>query len=148
MQSVELNQSVEVLQTAISPVALVSGVGLLVLSMTNRFNRTTERARALSTQMHEPQVENPDRIAVQVRILYRRSQILLLAINFALFSVLFVSLLIVLLFSIYLLGLDVRIWVIGLFTLSLICLVVSILLFIRDMSLSLKALHEELRGRI
>ncbi|KAF0248112.1 MAG: hypothetical protein FD167_2491, partial [bacterium] len=37
MQTSEVNEITKILQTAISPVVLISGIGLLVLSMTNRF---------------------------------------------------------------------------------------------------------------
>ncbi|MEB3360322.1 MAG: DUF2721 domain-containing protein [Synechococcales bacterium] len=140
------NELVEILQTAISPVVLVSGIGLLILSMTNRFGRTTDRLRSLIKQINQANYDHTERIAAQIRILYWRSRLLLLAISFALASVLFVSLLVVTLFSIYLLGLGLEGVVVGLFIISLMCLVTSVLLFIQDMSLSLKALREELRG--
>jgi len=38
-------QLITALQTVISPVVLISGVGMLVLSMTNRFSHATDRAR-------------------------------------------------------------------------------------------------------
>ncbi|MGF1499463.1 MAG: DUF2721 domain-containing protein [Elainellaceae cyanobacterium] len=140
------NELVQILQTAISPVVLVSGIGLLILSMTNRFGRTTDRLRSLVKQIHQANYDHAERIAAQIRILYWRSRLLLLAISFALASVLFVSLLVVTLFGIYLLNLGLESLVVGLFIVSLICLVTSVLLFIQDMSLSLKALREELRG--
>lgn len=140
------NELVQILQTAISPVVLVSGIGLLILSMTNRFGRTTDRLRSLVKQIHQANYDHAERIAAQIRILYWRSRLLLLAISFALASVLFVSLLVVTLFGIYLLNLGLESLVVGLFIISLICLVTSVLLFIQDMSLSLKALREELRG--
>lgn len=148
VEPAEMNQVVAVLETAISPVVLVSGIGLLILSMTNRFARTTDRVRVLSKQMKSDDYEYANRTAIQIRILYQRSRILLLAISFALLSVLFVSCLVVLLFGVYLIGIDLHHLVIGLFVVSLVCLVISIILFIRDMSLSLKALREEVRGRV
>lgn len=148
MQPIELSELIRILQTAISPIALVSGIGLLVLSMTNRFAHTTDRARFLVSQVREAEHEGKERIANQIRILYKRSRVLLLAISFALASVLFASLLIISLFSLYLLQVTLQSLVIGLFVISLICLVISVSLFIQDMSLSLKALREELRGRL
>ena len=40
-----------ILQTAIGPVILVSGVGLLILSMTNRLGRAIDRARIFGGQL-------------------------------------------------------------------------------------------------
>jgi hypothetical protein len=149
----EFQQSalIEVLQTAISPVVLVSGIGLLILSMTNRFAHTTDRIRILLKSLHEDaefDEQNYHRRAVQIRILYRRSRILLLAISLALGSILFVSLLVTALFTTFFVNIDLQGTVIMLFTVSLLCLVASIVLFIQDMSLALKALTEELRGQM
>lgn len=139
---------IQILQTAISPVTLISGVGLLVLSMTNRFARTTDRARELArTARHE----SPDLAAnlhVQIRILYRRSRILLYAISLALTSVFFISLVIVSLFVGSVLNLDQHIWIGMLFTLSLLSLAASLALFIHDMTLALQALKLELKDHL
>jgi hypothetical protein len=40
MPTTPLNEIVPVLQVAIGPVILISGVGLLLLTMTNRLSRT------------------------------------------------------------------------------------------------------------
>jgi hypothetical protein len=69
---------------------------------------------------------------------------LLLAIAFALGSVLLAALLIVTLFANYLFDTTFRGSIIVFFSLSLISLVLSLILFIRDMTLSLRALHEDL----
>jgi hypothetical protein len=149
----EFQQSalIQVLQTAISPVVLVSGIGLLILSMTNRFAHTTDRIRILLKSLHddtEIDQQNYHRRKAQIRILYRRSRILLLAISLALGSILFVSLLVTALFTTFFVNIDLQGTVIMLFTVSLLCLVASIVLFIQDMSLALKALTEELRGQM
>lgn len=48
MKMLEIDQVTSVLQMSISPVALVSGVGLLLLSMTNRVGRTTPHQGAVA----------------------------------------------------------------------------------------------------
>lgn len=139
---------IQILQTAISPVTLISGVGLLVLSMTNRFARTTDRARELARAARR---ESPDLAAnlhVQIQILYRRSRLLLYAISLALASVFFISVVIVSLFIGSVLNLDQHIWIGLLFTLSLISLTASLALFIRDMTLALQALKLELKDHL
>ncbi len=137
---------IRVLQTAVSPVVLISGVGLLVLSMTNRFSRTTERARDLLAHRAVAGSAEHTRLDVQIQILYRRSRLLLLSTSLALMSVLLAALLVVALFFAYLAGMNLSSVIIGLFVLSLACLVASLLFFIRDMTLGLRALREELRG--
>jgi len=149
MPILEQSVLIQVLQTAISPVVLVSGIGLLILSMTNRFAHTTDRIRLLIKQLEDSNYDEQDhRRRVQIRILYRRSRVLLLAISLALASILFVSLLVTALFSTFFINIDLQGTVIILFTVSLLCLVASVVLFIQDMSLALKALTEELRGQV
>jgi hypothetical protein len=68
-----------------------------------------------------------------------------LATTLALGSVLIAALLIVTLFANYLFGTTFRGLIVVLFALSLLSLVLSLILFIRDMSLSLIALQEDLQ---
>ena len=45
MFATTLHEIVPVLQVATGPVILISGIGLLLLTMTNRLGRTIDRAR-------------------------------------------------------------------------------------------------------
>jgi hypothetical protein len=143
-----MNALIQILQTSISPVTLISGVGLLVLSMTNRFARTTDRARELARVARTDPHGMAESLHVQIQILYRRSRLLLLAISLALTSVFFISVLIVSLFVGSVLGFDQPIWISALFTLSLLSLTASLVLFIRDMTLALQALKLELQEHL
>jgi hypothetical protein len=140
----EEQQFVSVLQAVISPVVLISGVGMLVLSMTNRFSHASNRVRALAEAWRKSE-HLRGQIAPQIRILNRRLRILLTAIALGLGSVLLTSLLIVTLFANYLFDVSLRGLVIAFFALTLLTLVSSLALFIRDMTLALAALDEELR---
>lgn len=137
-----MDEFIRTLQLAITPVTLISGVGLLVLSMTNRFAHMADRARSLAQQARQTPEAG---LAQQMRILYRRSQILLVAISLALASVFFVGLLIIGLFASPIMGLDIHIAGGILFALSLGSLILALALFILDMTLSLHALQVELK---
>jgi hypothetical protein len=102
----------------------------------------------LNDQIDHASPQEAVAITRQITILYRRSRILLFAIGFALGSVLLAGLLVISLFAIHFFRTDLQDVIVVLFVLSLICLVIGVLFFIRDMSLSLQALREELRGRI
>ena len=47
MPFLTLTELIPILQIAVGPVILISGVGLLLLSMTNRLGRAIDRARIL-----------------------------------------------------------------------------------------------------
>src|SRR5512143_3110644 len=86
------------LQVAIGPVVLVSGIGLLILSMTNRLGRVIDRGRTLARELSELPPEGQVRIEAQLHILVRRAEYLRRAITAASVSVLLAALLIILLF--------------------------------------------------
>jgi hypothetical protein len=138
------DQLVPTLQAVISPVVFVSGVGMLVLSMTNRFSHASNRMRALAEAWRKSE-ERRGQITPQIHILNRRLRLLLAAIALGLGSILVTALLIIALFANYLLEAGLRWLIILLFSLSLLALVCSLALFIRDMTLALAALEEELR---
>ncbi len=134
------------LQLAIGPVIFISGVGLLLLTMTNRFGRVIDRTRALASRLRRS--SEPDRAygILQIDILYRRIRNLRRSITFTAGSVFFVSVLMIVLFLAALLGLDWAVPVTGLFAGALACLTVGVALFIYDFHLSLSALDFELEA--
>jgi len=147
MPQSSLNQIIPVLQVAIGPVILISGVGLLLLTMTNRLGRAIDRSRALTTELAKLTGSDHKHTLEQIKIIYRRARLLRLSITFASFSVLLVSVLIVTLFIAAWSHSDAP-WLNGLlcvlFITCLTSLFVSLVAFICDINLSLHALKLEL----
>ena len=144
MSTTSFTQLVPILQLAVGPVILISGVGLLLLTMTNRFGRVLDRSRLLVRELPA----SPDDAAAvrgQIEILHRRAGILRLAVILGSTTVLLVAVLILVLFIAALLGLEVGWLVVALFSLSQIALIGSMLAFIRDTNLSLAAVRLELK---
>jgi hypothetical protein len=144
MNYFSVTELIPVLQTAIGPVILISGIGLLLLTMTNRLGRAIDRARILDAQL--PKIPDPDRErkTAQLSILWQRARIIQLAITLASTSALCAALLIVLLFLTALFQLEAA-WLISLiFILCLVALIGSLLFFIQDVNQSLSALRLEL----
>ena len=132
-----------VLQASISPVALVSGVGLLLLSQTNRLGRVMDRLREVLDQRRA--AKTPDmHLDQQVTVLHRRARILRGAIGWAVLCMLLASLLVLLLFSTAAMGARLELLVIAMFAASLCSLIVSLVMFMLDMNLALRAVEEEL----
>lgn len=135
---------IPILQVAIGPVILISGVGLLLLSMTNRFGRVIDRSRQLSRALHDANDLDRARIAAQLQILSTRAHLVRLAITLAAISLLLAAILIIVLFLTALMGLETVEVLAGLFIACMAFLIVSIVVFIRDINLSLAALKLEL----
>ena len=139
-----LTDLVPTLQLAIGPVILISGVGLILLSMTNRFGRVIDRSRILTEDLRRaPRTVRP-KIMAQLRILSRRARIVRAAIALAGLSVLLAAILVITLFLGALLELAMTVIIVILFILCMLSLIVSLLLFIQDISLSLEAFWLEM----
>lgn len=140
-----LQEIVPLLQIAIGPVILISGVGLLLLSMTNRFGRLVDRSRLLSKEMRSETATEKIRTKAQVDILYRRARWMRAAIWLASMSVLCAASLIIALFAAAWFNWAAAWVVAGIFVVCLLNLIGSVLAFLYDIHLSLVALKLELR---
>jgi hypothetical protein len=144
MAGTSLHELIPVLQVAVGPVILISGVGLLLLSLTNRFGRAADRSRQLAREMRDSQGEEKRRLAAQVENLYQRAGLIQTAIVFATTSLLLVALLIIVLFIAALMKLEAGFLISVLFICCMLTLIASLATFIRDINLSLMALKLEL----
>ncbi len=135
-----LAELIPILQMAVGPVILISGVGLLLLSMTNRFGRVIDRSRQLTEAMRQTAPGDRERLARQVEILLRRARLVRLAITLASVSVLLAAMLIIALFLAALLHLEIGFVVAVLFIVCMGALITSLLVFIADINVSLAAL--------
>ena len=138
-----LNELIPVLQVAIGPVILISGVGLVLLTLTNRYARTIDRSRQLVRELRELAGADRERLEGQIRILYRRARLIRLSITLAGVSVLLASVLIIVLFLTALLKLEVGLLISVLFIACMVSLIGSLGAFIWDLNLSLGALKLE-----
>jgi hypothetical protein len=144
MQSLSVAQLIPVLQTAVSPTILISGVGLLLLTMTNRLARTIDRARATARELADASKQERSEGREQIRILWKRARLIRLSIALASTSALFAAILIIALFLTALLHLEC-VWLIStLFIICLASLIGSLAVFIHDINLALAALKLEL----
>lgn len=132
------------LQLAIGPVILISGVGLLLLSMTNRFARVIDRSRLTARELQLATGADRDRLLAQLRVLATRARITRAAIALAACSVLLAALLIIGLFLGSLLQVNVAVTIVIVFVLCLVSLIASLILFISDINVSLRALWLEM----
>lgn len=139
----ELKDLVPILQIALGPVILVSGVALLLLSMTNRFGRVIDRSRQLAHELHTVAPEHRPSVIQQIHILMKRARIVRAAIVMAALSVLLAALMIIVLFIHALLQLGYALPITILFCACMVCLIAALVLFIYDIELSLKALKLE-----
>jgi hypothetical protein len=134
-----ISQLIPTLQIAIGPVVLISGIGLLILSMTNRFGRVIDRGRILARELAQVPAQDQVHIDAQLQILTRRAEYLRRAITAASVSVLLAAVLIIALFITAVLNVEDA-WLIGLlFICSMGALIFSLVSFLQDLNESLLA---------
>lgn len=140
-----LNDLIPILQVSIGPVILISGVGLLLLTMTNRFGRIIDRSRQFCDRLitgndsdqHKKSIEN------QLKVLLRRANIVRTAIALAGLSAFLAALLIIVLFLNSLLQLGFILFISILFSICMLCLIGSLIFFIADINISLTVIKLE-----
>lgn len=134
-----------VLQTAIGPVILISGLGLILLTTTNRLGRTIDRVRILVELLPAATAAKRDKIESQLAILWRRARLIRMAILLASLSALFAAILIIVIFFTALWGWETGLLIGGLFIVCMLCVSGSLIYVILDINQSLAALKLELK---
>ena len=133
---------IKFLQSSISPIALISGIGLILLTLTNRLGRTTDRSRDIVKQLRERSTKKEkQRRVVQLNILYRRSKFLRISIVSISFSILTSTLIIPILLVMNLLTIDLSTIGIFIFMLSIFGIIIAAIFLFIDVMWSLKALQ-------
>lgn len=144
MTGLTLSELIPVIQTAIGPVILISGVGLLLLSLTNRYGRINDRARSLIRELPDSSTVQREQVLLQLGIIERRARVIRMAIILATTSVLLAGLLIIALFAAALLRVEAGVVIVLLFMLCIASLVASLIMFLIELQTSLNALAVEL----
>ena len=141
----DIQSLVNILQASIAPCVLVSGLGLLLLSMTNRLARSIDRCRQLNDELQLANEEEAENLRRQVAILYERCLLLRTSIGFNIASVFFASLIVLLIFSMSIFRLNLSVIVELIFAFSLLSLISSLIFLFLDIRKGLNSLRIEIK---
>lgn len=139
-----LSVLISILQMAVGPVIVISGVGLLLLSMTNRFGRVIDRSRLIAEGMRRAAPDARHRLSRQLDVLLHRARLIRISIILAATSVLLAACLIISLFIAALMDWEIGLLVAVLFIACMSSLIGSLIVFIGDINVSLTALKLEI----
>jgi hypothetical protein len=133
MQSSTTTDIAHVIQLAVAPVFLFSGIAAMLSVLTNRLGRVIDRARQFETEYHDlpagtERHEMRDRLAT----LSQRSRLINLAITLCTLAALLICVVIVTLFLAALLQVSASRWIAGLFILAMLALVGGLISFLRE----------------
>lgn len=125
-----------VIQLAVAPVFLLSGVGVTLTVLTNRLARIIDRARVLEGRLSSHPTLPHEKERVELKLLARRAHIVHLAITLTTTCALLIALLIVGLFLGAFLEIDLSKVIGGLFVVAMLALIGALIQFLREIYLA------------
>lgn len=133
------------IQLSITPVILITGLGSLLLTMTNRLGRIVDRTRILAGQARTSAGEERAHIESQLRIMFGRARLVRIAVSLATLSMFVSGLLVVAIFLSAVTGVKAGAVLLGLFVAAIGLLLGALVYFLRDINVTLRALGLEVR---
>jgi hypothetical protein len=134
------SQSVEVahlIQVALTPIFLISAIGVTLNVLTNRLARIVDRARAMEERLLRPDdVPDSRDLDGNLKILARRSRWINAAITLITLSALCIALVVVMLFVNAFLRWDLSAFIAGMFILSMLTLAAALLAFLIEVRIA------------
>lgn len=127
-----------VIQLALAPVFLLTGVGITLTVLTNRLARVVERARSL--EQSASATDDPLH-QWELEVLARRARLMNRAITLSTVCALLVSLVVVALFVDAYVALDLSAPVALMFVVAMLSFITGLLYFLREVFLAIKALR-------
>ncbi|OGS98258.1 MAG: hypothetical protein A3K04_09980 [Gallionellales bacterium RBG_16_56_9] len=129
-----------IIQLAIAPVFLLTGVGTNLMVLTNRLSRIIDRSRIVEGKIHEGnQAEQLDGRA-ELEVLYRRAHLTSRAVTLSTACGLLICLVIAALFVGDLLKLQLSRFIAGLFILAMLALIGSFLYLLREILIATRTM--------
>jgi hypothetical protein len=143
MESVMPSSILPLIQLSITPVILLSGVGALLLTLTNRMGRIVDRTRILAGQLSGAEPERRRHYDSQLEIMWQRAKLVRMAVTLAGSSMLMSCVLVVVIFLDATLHREFGFELVGVFIASVLLLIAALVAFLRDIHVSLHALRLE-----
>ena len=138
-------QSVDIahlIQVALTPIFLISAIGVTLNVLTSRLARIVDRARTLEDRLPHPEhVHDGADLHAQLRILARRSRWINAAITLITLSALFIALVVVMLFMNAFLRYELSAVIAGMFIMSMVTLAAALLTFLIEVRIATTTLR-------
>ena len=128
------------LSDALAPVTLISGVGLLLVSMSARYCHATSRIRQLLAERKEESEDFHEEIDQSIYLIYKRASLLKTGILTLMISAAFSSLQVLVIVIERLFSLDLSLMKSTMLLASVIFIVISSCIYVSEVQVSVKAL--------
>ena len=131
----------QVIQLAVAPVFLLSGVGITLTVLTNRLSRIIDRARTLEERLLTASKDNNDDLLIQLSTLSRRARLINFAITLSTISGLLVCLVIASLFTADFLRYNLSAAIALLFIVAMLAFAIAFMTFLREIFMATASLR-------
>lgn len=131
---------VHLIQSAVAPVFLLSGVGVTLGVLTNRLARIIDRARALEAQF-DRDGPRADELRAMLKVLARRAHYINGAIALSSVSALLVAMVVIMLFASAFVPVDLSVTIAVLFVASMLSLCAAFVAFLIEVRLATQSLR-------
>lgn len=130
-----------VIQLAVAPVFLLSGIAAMLNVLSSRLARIVDRARVLESQFANATPQAAEVLRTSLRRLAKRARLASYGISLCTSSAILVSSVVIVLFLGSLLGLSVRTVIAALFIAAMLALTAGLICFLREIYLSTRYLR-------
>ena len=141
MQASHIQDSARVIQLAIAPVFLLTGVSALLGVLSSRLGRTIDRARVLEGLLETADPSRLARMHEELSFLSRRAKLIYRAIALGVITALLICGVIAILFISAFTRVDVSLVVAAIFVAAMAALISTLLLFLREVFLATRVLR-------
>lgn len=138
----------DAIRSAVAPVFLLSGVGIMLTVLTNRLARTVDRTRVLQGSgraLDAPPIVNTPEMEQSLRRLQKRARLLSQAITLCTLCALLISMVVIALFISAFLDMAVARTVAVLFIAAMLCFVSALVCFLREVFIATAAIRVMLK---
>ncbi len=136
MPEAHISEITRVIQLAVAPVFMLTAIGTMINAVNARLGRAVDRRRQLEARLSSMPKAEADEARAELEQIGRRIHQVYLSILFAVGSALLICLLITAAFLGAFLSVDLSRLIAALFVLGVLCLVTSLLCFLREVFLA------------
>jgi hypothetical protein len=130
------------IQVALTPIFLISAIGVTLSVLTNRLSRIVDRARAMEEILRRPDHAHDGRdLHGALEVLARRARFINAAITLITVSALFIALVVVMLFVNAFLRWDLSAFIASMFILSMLSLAAALTAFLIEVRIATNSLR-------
>lgn len=138
--NIQLGDISHIIQLAIAPVFLLSGIGPQLIVLTNRLARIIDRSRDLEHLLRDGGTPDQNKLIAELELLYRRTHLINYAITLSTSCALLICLVVAALFIGDALGLELDRLIAGLFVLAMLSLIGSYSFLLREIMIATRLL--------